>query len=54
MSRRRVCGPYFLKSHGKPRDDDRVLSSIVFVNRDQLRSFDAPKDYGPDKTPDNH
>lgn len=42
--------PYFLKSHGKPRvDDRRVLSGIVFVNRNGLRWRDAPKDYGPHK-----
>ena len=29
--------PYFPKSHGKPRvDDRRVLSGIVFVNRNGL------------------
>ncbi|MDZ7894502.1 MAG: IS5 family transposase [Sphingobium sp.] len=43
--------PYFPKSHGKPRADDRrVLSGIIFVNRDGLRWRDAPKDYGPHKT----
>ena len=40
--------PYFPKSHGKPRvDDRRVLSGIVFVNRNGLRWCDAPKEYGP-------
>jgi len=40
--------PYFPKSHGKPRvDDRRVLSGIVFVNRNGLRWRDAPSDYGP-------
>ena len=30
--------PYFPKSHGKPRvDDRRVLSGIIFVNRNGLR-----------------
>jgi len=30
--------PYFPKSHGKPRvDDRRVLRGIVFVNRNGLR-----------------
>ena len=44
--------PYFPKSHGKPRvDDRRVLSGIVFVNRNGLRWCDAPKAYGPHKTP---
>lgn len=43
--------PYFPKSHGKPRvDDRRVLSGIVFVNRNGLRWRDAPKEYGPHKT----
>jgi transposase len=43
--------PYFPKSHRKPRvDDRRVLSGIVFVNRNGLRWCDAPKDYGPHKT----
>lgn len=43
--------PFFPKSHGKPRvDDRRVLSGIVFVNRNGLRWCDAPKDYGPYKT----
>jgi transposase len=43
--------PYFPKSHGRARvDDRRVLSGIVFVNRNGLRWRDAPKDYGPHKT----
>ena len=43
--------PYFPKSHGKPRvDDRRVLSGIIFVNRNGLRWRDAPRDYGPHKT----
>ena len=43
--------PYFPKSHGKPRvDDRRMLSGIIFVNRNGLRWRDAPKDYGPHKT----
>ena len=43
--------PYFPKSHGKLRvDDRRVLSGIVFFNRNGLRWCDAPKDYGPHKT----
>ncbi len=43
--------PYFPRSHGKPRvDDRRVLSGIIFVNRNGLRWRDAPKDYGPHKT----
>jgi transposase len=43
--------PYFPKSHGRERvDDRRVLSGIIFVNRNGLRWRDAPKDYGPHKT----
>ena len=43
--------PHFPKSHGKPRvDDRRVLSGIIFVNRNGLRWRDAPKEYGPAKT----
>lgn len=43
--------PYFPKSHGKPRvDDRRVLSGIIFINRNGLRWRDAPSDYGPHKT----
>jgi transposase len=43
--------PFSPKSHGRPRvDDRRVLSGIVFANRNGLRWCDAPKDYGPHKT----
>lgn len=43
--------PYFPKSHGKRRvDDRRVLSGIIFVNRNGLHWRDAPRDYGPHKT----
>ncbi len=43
--------PFFPKSHGKPRvDDRRVLSGIVFVNKNGLRWRDAPSAYGPHKT----
>ena len=43
--------PFFPKSHGKPRvNDRRVLSGIVFVNRNGLRWWDAPKDYWSQKT----
>jgi transposase len=46
--------PYFPKSHGKRRvDDRRVLSGIVFINRNGLRWCDAPREYGPPKTLDN-
>jgi transposase len=48
MSRLR---PFFPKSHGRPRvDDRRVLSAIIFVNRNGLRWRDAPAAYGPSKT----
>ena len=44
--------PFFPRSHGKPRvDDRRVLSGIIFINRNGgLRGCDAPKEYGPHKT----
>ena len=43
--------PFFPKSHGRPRvDDRRVLSGIIFVNRNGLRWRDAPREYGPAKT----
>ena len=43
--------PFFPVSHGVPRvDDKRVLSGIIFVNRNGLRWRDAPADYGPHKT----
>jgi transposase len=35
--------PYFPKSHGVPRvDDRRVLSGIISMNRNDLRWRDAP------------
>lgn len=43
--------PNFPKSHGKPRvDDRRVLSGIIFINRNELRWCDAPKENSPFKT----
>lgn len=37
--------PFFPKSQGKPRvDDRRVLSGIIFVNRNGLRWRDAPQE----------
>ena len=43
--------PFFPLSHGVPRvDDRRVLSGIIFVNRNGLRWRDAPEAYGPHKT----
>jgi transposase len=42
---------FFPKSHGRPRvDDRRVLSGIIFINRNGLRWCDAPREYGPPKT----
>ena len=43
--------PFFPKSRGRPRvDDSRVLSGIIFINRNGLRWRDAPREYGPHKT----
>ena len=39
--------PFFPKSHGKPRvDDRRVLSGIIFINRNGLRWRDASWGWG--------
>jgi len=47
----RRISPYFPRSHGVPRvDDRRVISGIIFVIRNGLRWRDAPPDYGPHKT----
>ena len=47
----RRIAPYFPRSHGVPRvDDRRVISGIIFVIRNGLRWRDAPTDYGPHKT----
>ena len=47
--------PFFPKSHGKPRvDDRRVLRGIVFINRNGLRWRDAPREHGPPMTLYNH
>ncbi|WP_227004864.1 IS5 family transposase [Acetobacter senegalensis] len=43
--------PFFPKSHRRPRVyDRRVLSGIIFVNRNGLRWHDAPREYAPHKT----
>ena len=43
--------PFFPRSHGVPRvDDRRILSGIIFINRNGLRWRDAPAAYGPPKT----
>ena len=42
---------YFPKSHCKARvDDGRVLSRIIFINRNGLRLRDAPGEHGTHKT----
>ena len=48
MTRLRPCFP---KSRGKALvDDRRVLSGIIFINRNGLRWRDVPAAYGPPKT----
>ena len=43
--------PFFSKSHGKPRvDDRRVLGGIILFNHNDLRWRDAPRASGPPKT----
>jgi len=43
--------PFFPKNHGHPRVDDlRVLSGLIFINRNGLQWCDAPREYGPAKT----
>jgi len=43
--------PFFPKARGKPRvDDRRVLSGIIFIQRNGLMWKHAPRDYGPPKT----
>jgi len=43
--------PYFPRSHGRPRvDDRRVISGIIHVIRNGLRWRDAPEVYGSHKT----
>lgn len=47
----RRIAPYFPLPHGIARvDDRRVISGIVFVIKNGLRSRDAPREYGPHKT----
>ena len=51
MSRWSGCGRSSPRSHGKLRvDDRRVLSGIVFVNKNGLRWRDAPAAYDSHKT----
>ncbi|MFT7311250.1 MAG: transposase [Paracoccaceae bacterium] len=43
--------PYFPKSRGKPHvDDRRILSGVIFINRNGLRWRDTPVADGPHKT----
>jgi len=43
--------PFFHKSRGRQRvENQRVLSGIIFFNRNVLRWCDAPADYSPAKT----
>jgi transposase len=43
--------PFFPKSRGKPRVDDRkVLSGIIFIQRNGLIWKHAPSAHGPPKT----
>ena len=43
--------PFFPRSHGVPRvDDRRVVCGIVYVLKHGLRWRDAPREYGPHKT----
>jgi transposase len=43
--------PYFPKSPDRVRvDDRRVFSGVIFINRNELRWYDAPEKFGPPKT----
>ena len=43
--------PFFPKSHGKRRvDDRRVSSGVTFISRDGLWWCDTPREYGSAKT----
>ena len=40
--------PFFPRSHGAPRvDDRRVVSGIIYVIKHGLQWKDAPDEYGP-------
>ena len=42
--------PFFPRSHGAPRvDDRRVVSGIIYVIKHGLQWQDAPDEYGPTK-----
>lgn len=50
-SRMSKIKPFFPRSHGVPRvDDRRVISGIVYVLKHGLQWKDAPRGYGPHKT----
>ena len=43
--------PFFPRSHGIPRVDDRkVISDIIYAIKHGLQWKDAPREYGPYKT----
>ncbi len=43
--------PYLPGNHRNPKADDRrVLSGIIFINRNKLWWSDAPREYRPPKT----
>ena len=43
--------PFFPRSHGAPRvDDRRVVSGIIYAIKHGLQWQDAPDEYGPHKT----
>jgi transposase len=45
-----ASGTVFPKSDGKPRAGERrVLSGLIFINRNGLRWRDAQREYGPPK-----
>ena len=46
-----VIRPFFSRSRGIPRrDDQKIISGIIYVLKFGLRWKDAPKEYGPYKT----
>ncbi|ATF19761.1 Putative transposase of IS4/5 family protein [Phaeobacter gallaeciensis] len=46
--------PFIPKSNDRPRTDDRrVPNGIIFINHNDLRWCDAPKEYGLHKTLSN-
>ena len=42
--------PFFPRSHGIPRVDDRKVISGIYVIKHGLQWKDAPREYGPYKT----